>query len=648
MAGNDIGEIILTRNDVGHIVAKTEVIEGVTFEYAYEYDDLGRLTVVRNVSGSELERYTYGPQGERLTETNDLRGIVSRSFTYDDEDRLLTGGGAEYEFDADGFLISKTNGSETTTYEYSSRGELKRVELPSGEVVEYRHDPMGRRVAKLVDGSVTEKYLWLGRTRLLAVYNGDDTLKSRFLYADARMPMGMVQDGETYYFAYDQVGSLRAVTNAAGSVVKTIRYDSFGNIVEDTNPELDVPFGFAGGLHDRDTGLVRFGHRDYDPDTGRWTAKDPIGFGGEDVALYGYAERDPISVINPGGLQSFCLPPYKETTSWEITNRGEPEWELKPPIFMAGNPFGYANWHKRTKIMKERDERERASCIVCDACGGNCDVKIVYGVWKHVSKYENEIEVISMPAYACNNDCDPTDWDVFWTNHPETGRSLWWDFTMMLNKFCILMFSTFSALFMTNLGEADAFDLNDFASPPSGYKYIYSCKEPCDSHVLIGGEAANSEIVVTEVIYFSQQAREDLPNIPESFSKQKKLRVRGDALLEIDHGNEFILIKKPINQGSTWTNDETTHRVYGNGTFSEEKLTWQCEVENIKKGKILSQTIDRDIISVKCVLSAPPMHAVIRRYASGVGLIEKKTVDLLSNKVLSSERLLRIEKCLDP
>jgi RHS repeat-associated protein len=83
------------------------------------------------------------------------------------------------------------------------------------------------------------------------------------------------------------VGTLRVVADSTGAVVKRIDYDTFGNVVADTNPAFSVPFGFAGGLHDRDTGLVRFGYRDYDPETGRWTAKDPILFAGGDVDLYG-------------------------------------------------------------------------------------------------------------------------------------------------------------------------------------------------------------------------------------------------------------------------------------------------------------------------------------------------------------------------
>jgi RHS repeat-associated protein len=115
------------------------------------------------------------------------------------------------------------------------------------------------------------------------------------------MPVAMVKEGVKYYLIYDQVGSLRLVADAAGNVVKSIEYDSFGNVLTDSNLSFEIPFGFSGGLHDRDTGLVRFGYRDYDPDVGRWTAKDPIFFAGGDTDLYGYVLNDPVNLIDPAG-----------------------------------------------------------------------------------------------------------------------------------------------------------------------------------------------------------------------------------------------------------------------------------------------------------------------------------------------------------
>ena len=71
-------------------------------------------------------------------------------------------------------------------------------------------------------------------------------------------------------------------------------------MISDTNAGFQ-PFGFAGGLYDVQTGLVRFGARDYDAVTGRWTAKDPIRFDGGDTNLYGYVVNDPVNLIDPNG-----------------------------------------------------------------------------------------------------------------------------------------------------------------------------------------------------------------------------------------------------------------------------------------------------------------------------------------------------------
>ena len=181
-------------------------------------------------------------------------------------------------------------------------------------MIEYDYDPLGRRITKKVNGSITEKYLWQGSIMLLAVYNGDNSLRYRFEYADGRMPVAMTDgSGNKYYLSYDQVGSLRLVTDAAGNAVKRLDYDSFGYVVNDTNPSMTMPVGFAGGLYDGDTGIIRFGSRDYDPDTGRWTAKDPILFNGGDSDLYGYCVDDPVSCYDSDGL---------DTTTWLGDGRG--------------------------------------------------------------------------------------------------------------------------------------------------------------------------------------------------------------------------------------------------------------------------------------------------------------------------------------
>jgi RHS repeat-associated protein len=55
-------------------------------------------------------------------------------------------------------------------------------------------------------------------------------------------------------------------------------------------------------LYDRDTKLIHFGFREYNPFIGRWTAKDPILFAGGDSNLYGYVLGDPVGGIDPEGL----------------------------------------------------------------------------------------------------------------------------------------------------------------------------------------------------------------------------------------------------------------------------------------------------------------------------------------------------------
>ena len=90
------------------------------------------------------------------------------------------------------------------------------------------------------------------------------------------------------------------VDTSIGGVLARRDYDSFGNITFASGNDDLMPFGFVGGLYDVDTGLTQFGAREYDPEVGRWTAKDPsLLRGGGNVYLY--TANEPINRFDLNG-----------------------------------------------------------------------------------------------------------------------------------------------------------------------------------------------------------------------------------------------------------------------------------------------------------------------------------------------------------
>ncbi len=203
-------------------------------------------------------------------------------------------------------------------------------------------DAHNRRVGKRIDGGLVQGFLYDGPLRIVAELGPttapiacttdadcDDgatcatnvctvgatpqtrhQVVSQFIYGTRRnVPDLMRKGGATYRLLADHLGSVRLVVDTAtGAVAQRLDYDAWGNVLTDTNPGFQ-PFGFAGGLYDRDTRLVRFGARDYDPEIGRWTSKDPIRFAGGDTNLYAYVGNQPTTTIDPTGLYISYLDP---------------------------------------------------------------------------------------------------------------------------------------------------------------------------------------------------------------------------------------------------------------------------------------------------------------------------------------------------
>lgn len=297
-------EEIVARDAMGRITSREESIEGVSTSYTYSYWPMGRLKQV-DIDGACAAHYTYDDNGNRLsTSCSSTTPIAS----YDAQDRLDDYDGTSYTYTPTGRLETKTSGSEVTSYVYDAMGNLLTVMLPDARQLDYAVDARGRRIGKLVDGVLEKRWLYQDELRPVAQVDEVSGYRMRFVYGTGRnVPDYMIiYDGEWQAWLYrlvtDHLGSVRLVVDVAtDTVVQRLDYDAWGVVVGDTNPGFQ-PFGFAGGLYDPDTGLVRFGARDYDPSVGRWTAKDPILFRGGQVNLYVYVNSDPVNLSDPTGL----------------------------------------------------------------------------------------------------------------------------------------------------------------------------------------------------------------------------------------------------------------------------------------------------------------------------------------------------------
>jgi RHS repeat-associated protein len=299
-AGTPIYDAVYERDKLGRITRKTESIDAVTAVLDYGYDAAGRLETVHQDS-TLLRLYDYDSNGNRLSVAG---GGAVTSAVYDVQDRLVSHGPLSMTYSDAGDLVSKlhSGSSETTNYSYDALGNLLEVQLPDGKTIEYVIDGRSRRIGKKVDGTLVRGFLYRDQLNPIAELDAQGDTVARFIYGTQPfVPSYMVKGGASYRILTDHLGSPRLVVDAStGVVAQRIDYDEYGKVTLDSNPDFQ-PFGFAGGIYDADTGLVRFGARDYDAEVGRWTTKDPIGQAGG-VNLYTYVGNQPTNLIDPQGL----------------------------------------------------------------------------------------------------------------------------------------------------------------------------------------------------------------------------------------------------------------------------------------------------------------------------------------------------------
>ena len=263
-----------------------EIVSGITTQFIYQYNARGQLEKVLK-NGIVAEQYTYDNFGNRTTVNlsnvnytylnNNINQTNKYSWTQSGSTKHR-----EFNYNNAGQLtgtVNKTGNTITSSknFNYDIFGNLNTVTWAS-QNLEFKYDAFDRQIATYLNGAVKRKLVYGIGNLPIAELNENDRIINTFVYADQNTPILMRKGSVDYYIVSDIRGSVRMVVKTTdGNVLQKMEYDAFGKVLSDNNPGY-TPFGYAGGLYEYKTDLVRFGARDYFAEIGKWTAEDPIGF----------------------------------------------------------------------------------------------------------------------------------------------------------------------------------------------------------------------------------------------------------------------------------------------------------------------------------------------------------------------------------
>ncbi len=297
--------------------------------YDYAYDPLSRLSSVTSTADG-LTSYTYDQRSQLTGVDNAL--YPDESFGYDeagnrseatgyltlDDNRTVSGpGGTTYTYDHEGNVTNSYDGQYHWTYTWDHRNRLVEASR-SGLTIDYEYDAFNRLIR--MNNSQTNNnahFVYDEGINPIMEYSSSSTGDPRkyYLWSDAVDDLLATQQmgsggtpGNVLWPLADHLGSIRDIadrndTTGVTSVTNHRRYDSFGNLKSETNAAVDLVFGYTGKLFDEATGLQNNLNRWYNPRLGKFISQDPIGFASGDANLYRYGSNEPISNIDPYGLE---------------------------------------------------------------------------------------------------------------------------------------------------------------------------------------------------------------------------------------------------------------------------------------------------------------------------------------------------------
>ncbi len=196
------------------------------------------------------------------------------------------------------------------TWDYRNRLSSVVVKNAQGTVLstsQYTYDAFNNRIGISVNTGSGAVQTWTAYdgSNPCADFNSSGQVTHRYLYSRAvdsvLADVNTSGNGSTSWELADQLGSIRDVVNAAGTVIDHVQYDPFGNILSESNPSNGDRFKFTGQQYDAATGQYYYSARFYNPAAGRFISQDPTGFAAGDVNIYRYVHNNPTTDTDPTG-----------------------------------------------------------------------------------------------------------------------------------------------------------------------------------------------------------------------------------------------------------------------------------------------------------------------------------------------------------